>query len=120
MNAFVISYSLRQGVSTSVPLSCPDLAWTAFLVVSDLENGDKSQCGMTLAALPVKNNRREQKTQTTFGIRLSRISCYWHSQKSDEMYKAIWLQKWKSQIKKNDYRYIQTLFNFSLCLFLKI
>ncbi len=44
MNAFVISYSLRQGVSTSVPLSCPDLAWTAFLVVSDLENGDKSQC----------------------------------------------------------------------------
>ncbi len=76
MNAFVISYSLRQGVSTSVPLSCPDPAWTAFLVVSDLENGDKSQCGMTLAALPVTNNRREQKTQTTFGIR--RVSYYWY------------------------------------------
>lgn len=50
MNAFVISYSLRQGVSASVPLSCLDPAWTAFVVVSDLENGDKSQCGMTLAA----------------------------------------------------------------------
>lgn len=89
MNAVVISYSLRQGVSASVPLSCPDPAWTAFLVVPDLGNGDKSQCGMTLAALPVKNNRREQKTQTTFGIRLSRES-YWHPHKSDETYKATY------------------------------
>lgn len=90
MNAVVISYSLRQGVSASVPLSCPDPAWTAFLVVPDLGNGDKSQCGMTLAALPVKNNRREQKTQTTFGIRLSRESYYWHPHKSDETYKATY------------------------------
>lgn len=74
-------------------MSCPDPAWTAFLVVSDLENGDKSQCGMTLPALLVKNNRREQKTQTTFCIKLSRESCYWHPQKSEEIYKATYGDK---------------------------
>lgn len=78
-----------QRFSSSV-LSDP--AQTAFLVVSDLEIGDKSQCGMTLAALPVKNNRRELKTQTAFSIprRPSCVSFYWHLQKTDETYNAVY------------------------------
>lgn len=63
---FVISYSLRQGVTMLLLLSCLDPAWKALLVFSDIENIDKRHCGTTLIALPVKNDRRQAMTHKQY------------------------------------------------------
>lgn len=74
MNAFVISYSLRQGVSALLLSACLDPAWKALVVFSDLENINNCHCGTTLTALPVKNDKRQEMTNKQYLVELN-TSC---------------------------------------------